>query len=158
MDQKCVETSVTLEYHLLHFYLLGLPIARHTRKIKISNYIGCQLLSWIRMRLRYKTNHNHHAFLEKLLRDEHPKQIINEGTTEKNLANLIRKTIESYNMSILFFIKEHFRNCRCVYLLTQTGVRSRRNAIPDTNNKLKHIVSSVLLCKRCINNNCQNSK
>lgn len=51
--------------------------------------------------MEHNTNHNHDAFLEKPLWDEHPKDVVNEGTAKKNCTNLIQETIKPYNMSNL---------------------------------------------------------
>lgn len=36
------------------------------------------------------TNHNHDTFLEELLWDKHPKDVVDESTAEKNSTNLIQ--------------------------------------------------------------------
>lgn len=40
------------------------------------------------------TYHNHHTFMEQLFRNEHPKDVVQKGTTKKNCTHLIHKTLK----------------------------------------------------------------
>lgn len=40
------------------------------------------------------TYHNHHAFMEQLFRNEHPKDVVQKCTTQKNCTHLIHKTLK----------------------------------------------------------------
>lgn len=46
------------------------------------------------------TYHNHHTFIEQLLRNKDPKDIIEEGTTEEHCSNLANTQIQSSERSI----------------------------------------------------------
>lgn len=46
------------------------------------------------------TYHNHHTFIEQLLRNKDPKDIIEEGTTEQHCSNLANTQIQSSERNI----------------------------------------------------------
>lgn len=48
------------------------------------------------------TYHNHHTFMEQILRSKHPKYVVQEGTAEKNSTHLIHKiTLNHVNKNTL---------------------------------------------------------
>ena len=50
--------------------------------------------------MQLPTYHNHHTFIEHLLRNKYPKDIIEEGTTEEHCSNLANNQVQSSEKNI----------------------------------------------------------
>lgn len=90
-DQTFVEFLATWAHHPHQSY-------HHVQPIRRFRHVQPQSQDTITAKLRtsfHNTYHNHHTLMKPPLGDEHPEDVIQEGTTEKNWTHLImarRKT------------------------------------------------------------------
>jgi hypothetical protein len=98
-DQTSVGSLTASVFHPLHFYHHEPPKEKHTiNRVMLQKANALifksqnQKLCMINGKISRITYHNHDTFMEHLLRNKHPKDVIQERTTEKNCTHLIYKT------------------------------------------------------------------